>query len=426
MGIISRLFGRSAPESRADAGFSALSPALAEVYANGGYQHAESLAAVASCTRLISSAIATLPATLVIDGATGREPAPPSASAWGLLERPAQRRSWPNWAGAVVREMLLNGNAVCRIETDGRGAVIALTLIPWSWVTIQVVGDGRLAYDIWHQHPEAQLLRLPPRLTESDVVHFRMASETGIVGQSILSRARGPVREGLAIETLASANWRNGMRPSAILTAPAYLAPDIRKRFREELLPEFTGALAAGRVPVLEGGWELKTAALSSVDSEFLATRQLNTEQVCSLFGVPSILLQIGQRLPTDMAPFVTQFAQLALAPIVTSIEAEFDHVILPDGMHLAIDLDGLMRGSFSATVAALAALLQSGAVSANDVRAELDWPPHPDGDGLHTGAAPNWPADGPGSKHLGASPGPPGDAPPEPGTHQGQGRAAP
>jgi hypothetical protein len=96
--------------------------------------------------------------------------------------------------------------------------------------------------------------------------------------------------------------------------------------------------------------------------------------------------------------------------------------VVLPAGMHLVIDLDGLQRGSFSAIVAALAALLQSGAVTPNDVRTELNWPPIEGGDKLRTGPAPSWPADGPGSKHLGPSPGATGDGVAEPGSHQNQG----
>jgi HK97 family phage portal protein len=256
------------------------------------------------------------------------------------------------------------------------------------------------------------------------VIHFRGQSDAGFIGQSVLTRARGPVSEGLAIEKLAAANWRNGMRPSAVLTLPTFLDDTRRKRFKDETLPELSGAINTGKTALLEGGMTFHATSLNSVDAEFLATRQLNTSQVAMLFGVPEILLHLGQRLPTDMAPFITAFAQLALAPLVVAIETEFDHVILPAGQHLSIDLDGMMRGSFSATTAALAALKQSGIVTANDARAELDWPPIEGGDVLGTGTAPNFPADFKGSTALHPSPGATGDNPPEPGTHGNQGAA--
>jgi HK97 family phage portal protein len=424
VGIISRIFSRSAPavETR-DAGFYALN-SLGDAYTHGNHA-ADSLAAVAACVRLICGSLSTLPASLVIEGDAGREPAPSTASAWHLLARPGPHHSWPALIAWIARELLLRGNAVCWLVVDGRGAISSLIPVPWTWLSPEFINAGggpRLVYKVWNRHPEAELLGLPDRLLDGDVIHFRGQSDAGIIGQSVLTRARGPVGEGLAIEKLAVANWKNGMRPSALLTTGQVLDDARRKRFDEEFLPKFTGAMNAGKVPLLEGGFGYQSISLNSVDQEFLETRRLNTSQVAMLFGVPEVMLQIGQRLPTDMAPFVTMFAQLALAPLLSVIEAEFDHVVLPAGMHLVIDLDGLQRGSFSAIVAALAALLQSGAVTPNDVRTELNWPPIEGGDKLRNGPAPSWPADGPGSKHLGPSPGATGDGVAEPGSHQNQG----
>jgi len=403
-----------------DKAFSALSASLGEIYANG-YSQPDRLAAVSACVRLITAAVAALPASLTVDGTAGREPAPASASAWRLIRRPAARRSWPSLMSAIVQGLLLDGNCLCRLDLDGRGAVVGLTVVPWSWVKPVIVGN-QLAYDIWADHPEAKLMELPKRLLEGDVIHFRGQSDAEFVGQSVLSRARGPVTEGLEIEKLAAANWRNGARPSAAMSLDTFLDDSRRKRFEDETFPKIAGAINAGKMILLEGGMKYLPLSMNSVDSQFIETRQLNTAQICSLFGVPEILIQLGQRLPADMAPFVSQFAQLALAPIVTAIEAEFDYVILPAGMHLSIDLDGLMRGSFSATTAALAALKQSAIITANDARAELDWPPIAGGDVLASASAPSWPADAKGMPALHPSPGPTGNDPPAPGTNQNGG----
>ena len=130
-----------------------------------------------------------------------------------------------------------------------------------------------------------------------------------------------------------------------------------------------------------------------------------------------------GPRAVGDLQPFVTVFAQMALTPITVAIEHEFDASVLPAGMHLQLDLAGLMRGSFSASVAALAALVGAGVISTNDAREELGWSPRPDGDGLRVNGSPNWPADFTGGDHLGPSPGPRGNGVAEPGTHQNSGR---
>ena len=213
------------------------------------------------------------------------------------------------------------------------------------------------------------------------------------------------------------------MRPSAVLSAPAYLSDDQRKRYYESLQPRFMGALNAGNVPLLEGGWTYTQTSLNSVDAEFLASRQFSVSDICRLFNVPEVLLQIGTRSITDLSSYVTSFAQLCLSPLVTTIEAEFD-AILPSGMHLTLDLDGLQRGSFSAVTAAICAMTQSGILSPNNAREAAGWPRSdtPGADDLRPGNPPSWPADGQGSEHLGPSPGPRGDGPSEPGNNQNEG----
>lgn len=421
-GFFARMFRRQ-PEQRLSTIGWGIGSGL---YGHGGPSPhlAESLSAVLACVELISGSISSLPASLTIDTPEGRAPAPPTAAAWRILTRPNDWQSWPAFMQWAAASILLRGNAVSRIDADARGAVQGLTPIPWPWLSPQVItgaAGARLVYDVVSSTSEARLLNLPQRLLDSDVLHVRSRSDNGIIGRSVLSRAAAPIREALEIQTLAEANWRNGMRPSSLLIAPQYLNDPQRKR-KQEWIEEYSGAINAGRVPLLEGGWKLEKFALSSVDAEFLATRQHSVGEICRMFNVPEHLLMPGNRAIADLAPFITAFAQLALAPIVGAIEAEFDHSVLPAGMHLAIDLAGLMRGSFSASTSALAALVQSGIITPNDARESLGWSPHPDGNALARGNAPSWPADGTGMPSPSPKPGPTGDMPPEPGTNQNQG----
>jgi HK97 family phage portal protein len=305
--------------------------------------------------------------------------------------------------------------------------VTGLTAIPWHWVNPQVInsGDGsaRLCFDITPSAtPEARLLNLPRRLLASDALHIRARSDNGgIIGRSVLSRAAAAITEGQEIARLAQSNWANGMRPSGVLSAPSFLSDPQRERFSSDWMEKFTGSINAGKVPLLEGGWELKPLSLNSQDAEFLASRYYSTADICRLFAVPEVLLQIGTRSITDLSSYITSFAQLCLSPLVTTIESEFD-AILPTGMHLRLDLDGLQRGSFSAVVAALCALQQTGAITANDTRGELGWPPIEGGDALRPSGAPTLPADFTGSTAMHQSPGATGDNPPAPGTNENGG----
>jgi len=389
---------------------------------------AEAVTTVASCAHLIASAIANLPPNLVMDGPNGPEAAPPGVAAWRLIKRPSPFLSWPAFIGQAVASILLRGNALAAIQTDARGAVSGLVAVPWQMVNPQVInsGDGtaRLVFDITPSAtPEARLLNLPRRLLASEALFLRARSDNGgITGRSVLSRAAAAISEGAELARMAQSNWANGARPSGVLTAPNFLSDTQRERFGPEWMEKFTGSINAGKVPLLEGGWSLNQVSMTSVDAEFLASRQFSVADICRLFNVPEVLLQIGTRSITDLSSYVTSFAQLCLSPLVTTIESEFD-AILPAGMHLRLDLDGLQRGSFSAVVAALCALQQSGAITANDTRGELGWSPIEGGDALRpNGAAPNYPPDFSGSSAMHPSPGATGDNPPAPGTNQNDG----
>ena len=396
-------------------GAGAVSPALAE-----------NLSAVTGAVELIAGTFASLPATLTVDTPDGTDAAPDTATGWALLQRPNPRQSWHAWASWAAAQWLLQGNALSHLQTDGRGAVTALVPVPWHWVNVSLVAgaDGpRVAYDLMADTAETRALGLPRRMLDSDVLHVRARSDAGIVGRSVLSRAGGVFREGMLLATAAEATWRNGMRPSGFFSLPGNFNQVHWDRL-DASLDRYRNAINAGKVPIMFGGMEFKPLAMNSADAEFLSTRRFTVEEIARMFNIPTPMLQAGQNAPGDLSPYVAAFAQLALAPVVTAFEQEFGHAILPPGYRLQLDMGGLLRGNYSAAMAALCAAVQSGVMMPNDARRVLGLPAHEDGDALRVGAAPNWPADAPGMPHLGPSPGKTGDGVPAPGTHQNNGAA--
>lgn len=429
MGVLTRLAGwLGKPETRDAAGMSFGDgwAALGNMATLGGSfsaAMAEALSSVQGCIELTAGAIASLPATLTQDDPDGQVPAPPTATAWTLLRRPNPRQSWPAFCTSMVGSALLQGNAVAYLQRDGRGAVTALVPVPWRWLSVQVVqgtAGPRLVYDVVQTGPEVALLGLPKRMLDTEVLHLRARSDDGLIGRSVLSRAAGVVREGNALATAAEATWTNGMRPAGVFMSPTYLSSEQRDK-AEANAGRFRGAVNAGRTPLLEGGWKFEQIGLTSVDAEFLATRQFSVAEVARLFNVPLGLIQPGQGVQPYEA-MLAALAQLALAPLVAIIEAEFDAAVLPEGLHLQLDMSGLLRGNFSAQAGAFATLVQSGILTPNDARRGLGLPAHADGDALRTGAAPNFPADAKGVPSIGPKPGKTGTGSPDPGTHQNEG----
>lgn len=420
MGFWSRVLGRT--ERRfgvpAEVAFNVVPSAMESVSAS----RAELLAGVAACTQLISGTVASLPVSIMTDDGA---PAPPSVPAWKLLKRPHPLVSWPSLMLQMCSSILLHGNFVAQVQLDGRGVPSALVPAPWPWLAPVIVrtGEGaQLAFDVM-QSNEVDLLGLPRRLLASECLFIRSKSDNGgLIGRSVIQRSPQVIREGIALQTMSESFFSAGMRPSAVLTAPQYLTTQQRER-KDEFRQEFARAAKAGGVPILEGNWKLDVLSLTSSDAQMIENRAHNLNGVCSLFGVPIELIAPGPRAISDTSTFVTQLCQFAIVPLIRSIEAEFNDTLLADGLRLEFDADGLARGSFSSTVAALAALKQSAIVSSNDARLELGWPAVPGGDVLAPGNSPNYPADGNGLPAMHPSPGP-ADGTPQMPSHGNAGKS--
>jgi HK97 family phage portal protein len=389
---------------------------------------AESLSAVVSCTSLIADSIASLPASLVVDGPDGSTDAPASAPAWRILQRPSRHQSWPSFVSWLVGSILLRGNGLARVDVDNRGAVVGLTPIKWDWIVPNAIrgadGSTRLAFDIVQRNVETSALGLDgARLMDDEVLFVKSRTDSGLIGKSAIARAAGVVSEGIEISQTASGLWRNGLRVSGVLTAPSYLTPEQRLRKRE-WLEEYSGSVSSGRTPLLEGGWKLETMSMSSVDAEFLASRRFSVEEIARLFGVPSPLIQLPENsTPSDMSVFTTLLTQMALLPMIALITSEFNNSVLTPGMHLIIDADALARGSFASSVSAICALVSAGVITPNDGREALGWSELPGGDVLRVGAAPSWMPDATGLPSMSPKPGPKSaDGLAEPNTNAGEG----
>ncbi len=444
MGFFSR---RPAPQPRIEP---RLSPAPAEQrsFVGGGWgamalgggpqinHHAvENLSAVLSAVELISNALASLPVSLTVDTPDGRQPAPLTAPAWRLLARPNRRQSWPALMTTIVSSLLLHGNAVSMIGADGRGAVASLTPIPWQWLLPSVVhaaAGARLVFDMVQATPEAALLGIPPRLLDGDVLHVRARSDAGIVGRSVLSRAPQVLESAMGVAEFSSAIWQNSAMPGGMLAVPPGISPEAIRRLEASFMARQTGTHNAGRPLLADAGTVWTPLSVNPGDAEVLASRRFSVADIARLFSIPEPMLQTGATAPASLTPYLVAFAQLALAPLVAAIEAEFDSAVLPAGTHLVIDMAGLMRGDYAAVAASQAVLVQSGIATPNDGRRALGLPAHDDGEDLRGGAAtqpaalgsaPNFPADAKGVPSLAPKPGP-GGVLPNSGTHQDGGAA--
>ena len=379
-----RLAPPHAPERRDAGGFGIGTLGMGEFSGVGtalSARAAENLSAVLACVNAISSALASVPARVYRAADAGRVELPDHPVARLIQHGPNPQQTWPDFIEWTFAQALLNGNSVSVIETNSAGQVTGLRPIPWGYCQVILLPSGRMAYDVtafvgpWGGSGEAR------RYLDSEVLHLRDRSDDGWIGRSRLSRAPEVLDAALGIQTYAAAVWRNFAAPSGAITHPGKLNQEARTFLRESINALHAGAANAKRIAVLDEGMSWQPFSISPEDAEVLESRRFTVAELCRLYQVPPQIVQSLESNSFTSAETASKwFAQLSLTPWACKLEAVFGKSLLADepGVHLEIDLSGLMRGDYAARWSAYAIAVQNNILTPNEIREAEGWNPMP------------------------------------------------
>jgi len=290
--------------------------------------------------------------------------------------------------------MLLFGNGLALVETDGAGRPTSLVPVPWPNVLPLLLPSNELAFDVQQMVFPWGGTGQPRRYLEGEVVLLRDRSDDGYLGRSRLSRAPEVLGAALGLQTYSVSLWRNAAVPSGFVKHPGHLTPEGKDFLTRTFDKQHVGAHNAGSVGVLDEGMEWQSCAMSPEDAEVLASRRFTTEEIARLFGVPPPLVGIWDHSTfTNSATAGAWFGQFTILPIVRKIEATFQTQVFSDpggDFHLELDMSGLMRGDFAARWQAYQIALANGVLTPNEVREAEGWNPRPDGNRLGAVKAPD------------------------------------
>lgn len=303
---------------------------------------AENLGTVLACVNAISTALGSLPPYVYRQTGAGREELPGHPVArltrapWGIM-------TWPDWIEWCMGQVLLHGNALAEVVTDGAGRVTGLRPIPWHQVAPVMLPSGRLAFDV-SIHPQPRR-----RLLDTEVFLLRDRSDDGLMGRSRISRAPDVIANAAALQDFAGHAWANQATPSGVVEMDARLDNPAFDLLRKRFSDVYSGTRNARRIMILDNKMTWKAMSVSPEDAEVLASRRFSVEELCRLFQVPPPIVQNYEfNTFTNSAQASLWFAQFSLAPWARKIEAEFSRsVFVGSDVSLEIDLSGLMRGDF-------------------------------------------------------------------------------
>lgn len=236
--------------------------------------------------------------------------------------------------------------------------------------------DGSLWY-VWRYSRDQEL-----RWREHDVVHFRNYNPADLRrGLSRLEPLRDTLINEDAIRRAQQAFWRNGARPSVILTHPKELRGEAARRIKTSWEAAHGGIESWSKTAILEEGMDAKVVQLSAEEMQMIESRRVNREEACALYDVPPPVVHILDRATfSNITEQMRSMYRDTMAPRLGLYESAIDHQLRPDfdprgELYGEFLMDEVLRGSFEQRAEAYQKSINSGWMEPAEVRAKENLP---------------------------------------------------
>lgn len=350
--------------------------------------------AIACAVRLVSETIAGFVMRTYEGRAERRQPV---LDAWqaDLFQDPDQSTSSFRFWEDVLTSVELWGGAFIHKRT-GRGRVVALEVIDPDYLSVRVTATGEERIEAWSGGKRVDITR--------EVIHVRGWSPNPAAAQGVgtTDLHRSSVSGALDYESFRGRYFANDATPGVVLSHPGKeLTSEQRVDLLRSWMRRHAGPDKRGLPGLVWGGMTVQNLAGSSMrDAQGTELADAIVRDVAREFRIfPPALLHaavdsnagiVSAEATADM------FMRFSLQGRMRRIERAFaaDADLFPDrSLYPRFDTTEFTRGDIATMASKVHQLVQVGVQTPNEGRAEMGYPPHPDGDVLQitpVGGAPN------------------------------------
>jgi len=339
------------------------------------------LSAVWACVNLVAGTIASLPLMVYQTRADGSRIVAADHPLYRMLhDSPNSLQTAVDFWEFMEGSLELWGNGYARKLRSGGRLVGLLPIMP-QLPQVRSLGNGRLGYR-WSEDGQSF------DLTSDDVLHIRGFGGNPKGGMSTLAFGAKTFNMAMSINRAASATFKNGLRPSVVLSFKEWLSKERRDEITVALQQKYQGDLNAGRPFIAEGGQTVSTLTMNPEDAQMLESRAFSVEEICRLFGVPPYMVghtSTSTSWGTGLEQQTLGFVQFALRRRLKRIEQAIEKQLLTAedralGIVVEFNLEGLLRGDSQGRsqfyTAALGDTQKPGWMVRNEVRRLENLPP--------------------------------------------------
>jgi HK97 family phage portal protein len=317
------------------------------------------LSAVWSCVNLLSNTISTLP--LKAHRRDGEEFTPP------LLASPAAGWTLSDWLEAIMRSLLLRGNAYGFVtaRSGPRLSPTQVELVDPDLVSVTVEPNGEVSYRFRGQ-----------AVDPADLWHVRAYRYPGSpLGLAPVTYAAESIGLGLSTRRFGQAFFTDGAMPTGVLTIPQQTHQD----FVDEIKHRIKAGHRGNRdLLVVSGDVTWTSLSVSPNESQFLDSMRFNVTEICRIFGVPAAMVD-GQSEDSNTYANLEgrslHFLQYSLTPWLVRLENAISD-LLPRGSFVKFTTGALLKTTTKERFEAHKIALDAGFETVAEVRELEDLPP--------------------------------------------------
>jgi|ERR1051325_1705864 HK97 family phage portal protein len=301
-----------------------------------------------------------------------------------VLRRPNGFQNHIQFKELWLLSKLSHGNTYVLKGRDRAGRVNALYILdPTRVVPLIVDETGEVYYQLATDNMAGGLLVNSVTIPAREIIHDRFnCLFHPLVGLSPLFASVLPALQGIKIQENYFEFFKNGAKPSGVLTAPGSIKADTAATLKKQFDEGFTGE-NAGKTAVLADGLKYTPLTMSAVDSQVIDQLKLNTEQICSTFHVPQYKIGAGQQPSFQNIESLAQdYYSTCLQKHIEDMELCIDEGLeIVDETYAQLDLDGLLRMDQESLIKAMGEGVKQTLIKPNEGRRRLNLPPVEGGD---------------------------------------------
>ncbi len=346
-------------------------------------ENAEKLGAVAAAHRILTNSLAAMPWQIRRKDGEQRFEVD-HALAYPLKTRANAYMSPYMAEKVIVSRAFWYGAGYAYIERDERGAVSEIIPIPAEPEISMNARDNMRWYEFTVPDTQAYGKVLTRKFAESQILRFLFETYDGVDGRGMLHIGKETIDTDLKAQKYGNKFYTNGARLSGVIEVDAELGREKRDLLKEEFNKKYSGDNAF-KVAVLDLGMKYTQLGISHQEAQYLENREFSVEEVSRATGIPLHMLQSGKQSYQSNEQQRLDFLTDTLTPHLVQIEQEWKYKLfsrkdIDEGYYLKKNENSIMRGTHEARANYYQKMIGIGAMCADDIRADEDRSPLPDG----------------------------------------------